>query len=273
MEYKFLETLLKVNNVSLAYGKSQILRDVSFEIKDVVRPNMHQGQVVSIIGKSGMGKTQLFMMLSGLNDIRTKIKGVTKSGEILVGPNQKQVEVGDMGVIFQNYFVFPWRKVKNIFRDAVAKNTKIAKENQQDAINSLVNDFGLTSCMDSYPMGMSGGQRQRVSIIQQLLTGGDFILLDEPFSGLDILAKDAVVAMLQKISLTDEMKTLIIVSHDIETSVALSDTAFILSKEAGKDGATIGRTISLIERDLAWHPDIKDMPAFRETLKEIISIL
>ena len=79
--------------------------------------------------------------------------------------------------------------------------------------------------------------------------------------------------MLLQVSLSDELKTLIIVSHDIETSVAISDTVFILGREKGKPGATIKQEIDLIERDLAWHKEVKKEPAFVETIEEIKACL
>jgi polar amino acid transport system ATP-binding protein/sulfate transport system ATP-binding protein/NitT/TauT family transport system ATP-binding protein len=94
-------------------------------------------------------------------------------------------------------------------------------------------------------------------------------LLDEPFSGLDVCVLDKVVELLLKVSTSDELKTLIIVSHDIETAVAISDTAFILGTEEGKPGATIKKEIDLIARDLAWQKDIKKEKAFAEMVEEI----
>ena len=116
---------------------------------------------------------------------------------------------------------------------------------------------------------MSGGQKQRVSIIQQMLNGTDFLLLDEPFSGLDILVLDKVVDLLLSVSVSDDHKTLIIVSHDIGTSVAISDTVYILGTQEGKPGATIKKEIDLCERDLAWHKNIRTEKAFMDTLQEI----
>lgn len=120
---------------------------------------------------------------------------------------------------------------------------------------------------------MSGGQRQRVSIIQQLINGSEFLLLDEPFSGLDVIVLDKVVNLLLKVSQSDELKTLIIVSHDIENAVAISDTVFIMGTEPGKEGAIIKKEIDLVERDLAWKKDIHMEPKFQETIKEIKLLL
>jgi polar amino acid transport system ATP-binding protein/sulfate transport system ATP-binding protein/NitT/TauT family transport system ATP-binding protein len=80
---------------------------------------------------------------------------------------------------------------------------------------------------------------------------------------------DKAVELLLQVSQSDELKTLIIVSHDIETSVAISDTVFILGTESGKEGATIKKEIDLIERDLAWVKDIKQERRFLETIEEI----
>jgi polar amino acid transport system ATP-binding protein/sulfate transport system ATP-binding protein/NitT/TauT family transport system ATP-binding protein len=97
--------------------------------------------------------------------------------------------------------------------------------------------------------------------------------LDEPFSGLDVCVLDKVVELLLQVSLSDELKTLIIVSHDIATAVAISDTVFILGQEEGQPGATIKKEIDLIERDLAWKKDIKKEKNFIDTVEEIKACL
>ncbi len=253
------EVVLQARNVNLSYEGKQILRDINFEIKNITRPGMHQGQVISLIGKSGIGKTQLFKLLSGLQS--------PTSGEILIHKNRK-VEPGDMGVIFQNYYLFEWRSVYKSLLLAAKKNP-LLKGKEKDAIKQHAADFNLSDHLQKYPQQLSGGQRQRVSIIQQLLKGSDFLLLDEPFSGLDVLVLDKVVELLLKVSVSDDLKTLIIVSHDIATSVAISDTVFILGEEKGKPGSTIVKEIDLIERELAWERDIKSKKEFGETIGEI----
>lgn len=261
--YTKAEVLLKVQNLSLKYGDKQILRDINFEIKNIIRPNMQQGQVISLIGKSGIGKTQLFKILSGLKEPTT--------GKVLLA-NDVPVKAGDMGVVFQNYYLFEWRTIYKSLELAAKKNPAIAS-NTKDAIHKYANEFHLTDHLSKYPQQLSGGQRQRVSIIQQLLNGSEFILFDEPFSGLDVLVLEKVVELLLKVSLSDEKKTLIIVSHDIETTVALSDTVFVLGNEVEKPGAIIKKEIDLCARGLAWQKDIQKQSAFRDTIEEIKSYL
>jgi ABC-type nitrate/sulfonate/bicarbonate transport system ATPase subunit len=252
------EVVLQVTNVGLTYDRP-ILRDINFCIRNIVRPGLLQGQVVSLVGRSGIGKTQLFKILSGLQQ--------PTAGLVTIHDN-KPVKAGDMGVIFQNYYLFEWRTVHQSLMLAAKKNKALAGKEKQ-TIEQYAEQFQLTGHLNLYPQQLSGGQRQRVSIMQQLLKGSDFILLDEPFSGLDICMLDKAVELLLQVSLSDELKTLIIVSHDIETSVAISDTVFILGTEPGKEGATIKKEIDLIERDLAWVKEIKQERRFLETIEEI----
>ena len=252
------EVVLQVNNVGLTYDRT-ILRDINFCIRNIVRPGLLQGQVVSLVGRSGIGKTQLFKILSGLQQPTT--------GQVTIHDN-KPVKAGDMGVIFQNYYLFEWRTVHQSLMLAAKMNKALVGKEKQ-TIEQYAEQFQLTGHLQLYPNQLSGGQRQRVSIMQQLLKGSDFILLDEPFSGLDVCMLDKAVELLLQVSLSDELKTLIIVSHDIETSVAISDTVFILGTEPGKEGATIKKEIDLIERDLAWVKEIKQEKRFLETIEEI----
>ena len=261
--YTKAEVLLEAEDVNLVYDNKIVLRDINFNIKDVIRPGMKQGQVVSLIGKSGIGKTQLFRVLSGMQK--------PTSGRISIY-GDKTVKAGDMGVIFQNYYLFEWRTVYASLMLA-AKQNKALRGIEKQAVDQYVADFSLEETIRHYPEQLSGGQKQRVSIIQQLLKGSDFLLLDEPFSGLDVCVLEKVVDLLLQVSLSDELKTLIIVSHDIATALAISDTVFILGKQPGQPGATIRTEIDLIERDLAWQKDIKDKKVFLDTVQEVKACL
>jgi ABC-type nitrate/sulfonate/bicarbonate transport system ATPase subunit len=268
------DVLLRVEGAGLAYDNTCILRDINLTIRDIVRPGLQQGQVVSLVGRSGIGKTQLFRLLSGLRRpdsgrilIRERIPVVKGDGSIEVC-REREVRAGDMGVIFQNYYQFGWRTVRQSLLLAAKRNKAIAGR-EEEAIRQYVGQFDIANVLHRYPGQLSGGQQQRVSIIQQLLKGSDFLLLDEPFSGLDVCVLDKVVELLLQVSMSDELKTLIIVSHDIATAAAISDTVFILGKQPGTEGSTIVREIDLMERGLAWQKEIKGEKAFIETGKEI----
>ena len=255
------ELLIDVKNVSLTYDK-QILRDINFQIHNIVRPGLNQGQVISLIGRSGIGKTQLFKMLAGLIEPTT--------GTINIGIDQHPVQAGDVGIVAQNYILFTHRTIQENLRLAMKHDSiKLSDKEKDDLIVDYAEKFDLTEHLKKYPLQLSGGQRQRVSIIQQVLTGNKFILLDEPFSGLDALIIDKVINLLLKISTLDELNTLVIISHDVENSLAISDTAFILAREKDKEGATITETLDMIELGLAWNPNIREDPKFQHIVSQI----
>jgi ABC-type nitrate/sulfonate/bicarbonate transport system ATPase subunit len=261
MNYSKNEVLVTVKNVNISYDK-QILRDVNFKIHNIVRPGMSQGQVISLIGRSGIGKTQLFKIIAGLIQPNT--------GEVLVGLDQHPVVAGEVGIVTQNYILFNHRSVLENLRLAMkhASITMTDKE-KDDVINDYAEKFDLLEHLKKYPMQLSGGQRQRASIIQQALTGNRFILFDEPFSGLDALMIDRVMELLLKVSTLHELNTLVIVSHDVENSLAISDTAFILAREKEKEGATITEILDLIELGFAWNPEIRENQHFQHLVSQI----
>ena len=276
--YSKQDILLQAKGVSLSYGSKCILRDINFVIRDIVRPGLQQGQVVSLVGRSGIGKTQLFRVLSGLQKpssgeiILHERRPVETGGEVVQVWQERAVQAGDMGVIFQNYYQFGWRTVYASLLLAARKNRALAGK-EDEAIRAYAGRFDIGDVLEHYPAQLSGGQQQRVSIIQQLLKGADFLLLDEPFSGLDVCVLDKVTELLLQVSLSDELKTLIIVSHDIATAAAISDTVFILGKEPGREGSTLVREIDLMERGLAWRADVRQERAFAEVLAEIKTCL
>jgi len=259
--HKREQVILKVEHVNLAYDRP-ILRDVSFEVHNITRPDMEQGQVISLVGRSGIGKTQLFKILSGLL--------IPDSGKVNIGNDLHPVVAGEVGVVPQNYILFNHRTIlENLKIGARNSVVKLGEKDKTDLIDNYAEKFGLKEHLKKYPMQLSGGQRQRVSIIQQILTGNKFILLDEPFSGLDPIMKDKVLELLVTISTLHELNTLVIISHDIENSFAISDTAFILANEPDKQGATITETIDFIGLGLCWDSDIKKKKEFQELVAQM----
>ena len=261
-EYTIGEPLVTFQDVSLKYGKRQILRDINFSVKNIIRPGMEQGQIIALIGRSGIGKSQLFRILSGL------MKPTT--GKVLIDIDQHEVKPGEVGIIPQNYPQFAHKTVyQNLQCGSRHSPQKLSKADQDLLIHKYAEDFQLTDHLNKFPKDLSGGQRQRVSIIQQVLTDNKFILLDEPFSGLDTLMVDKVIELLTKISVLNELNTLVIVSHDIPSSLALADEACILANEEGKEGATITKCYDLKSTGLAWEPEIRKKPEFNQLIEEV----
>lgn len=258
-KYAYRERLLTVDNLCVNYDKP-ILRNLSFSIDNVVRPGMLQGQILSLLGPSGMGKTQLFRCIAGLQK--------PTSGSVKLDSNSNEVKAGDVGVVMQHYPLLQHRTIMGNLNLIT-----YSKEAKARAIELLYR-FGLFEQKDKYPIQLSGGQRQRISIIQQLLCDSKLILMDEPFSGLDVLARINACKLINEISLLDETSSIIIVTHDIEYSLLVSDHIMMLGRDTAEDGskipgAKIQKTFDLIERDLAWHPDVEHRPNFISTLREI----
>lgn len=260
--YTKSHVLLSAENIHLQYGEKVILRDINFQIRNVHREGVHQGQVVALIGRSGLGKTQLFKVLSGLVP--------PTQGTVRIGADQHPVKAGQVGIVPQNYILFQHRTVYQNLRIGLDHSgVALSETEKKRIIEDYANTFELIDHLKKYPAQLSGGQRQRVSIIQQVLTGNRFILLDEPFSGLDILMIDKVIELLLKVSTLHEDNTLIVVSHDIENAAAVSDTVWLMGTEEGKVGATIRKEYDLCEMGLAWKPDIRTDPKFVGLIDEI----
>jgi ABC-type nitrate/sulfonate/bicarbonate transport system ATPase subunit len=125
-----------------------------------------------------------------------------------------------------------------------------------------------------YPAQISGGQRQRVAIAQQLLCSEHFLLMDEPFSGLDVVMEAKVCELINEIACLDELNTIIVVTHDVTAAATVADHLWLMGRDrdaAGNilPGARIQETYDLIERDLCWRPGITNSPGFLDFVREV----
>jgi polar amino acid transport system ATP-binding protein/sulfate transport system ATP-binding protein len=267
-EHEWRETLLKVSDVSVAYEGQPVLKNVDLEIRNVVRDGCRQGQVVGLLGPSGVGKTTLFRVLAGLSK--------PDSGTVLIDGDQRPVERGMVGVVAQNYPLFAHRTVLGNLLVAGAQSG-IRGQAARDKAEGLLARFGLEGSGRKYPSQLSGGQRQRVAIAQQFMCSESFLLMDEPFSGLDLLAQGEVISFIQEMSQVDELQTFIIVTHDISAAIEVCDTLWVLGRDRDENnapipGARVQATYDLIARGLAWHRDITLTPEFAQLRQEIRSL-
>jgi len=257
--------LLDIQGVSITRGGVQVLRDVNAQIRDVVRPGMQQGQIVGLLGPSGVGKTTLFKILAGL------LKPDT--GTVKIGAEGRPAEPGLVGVVAQNYILFEHRSVLGNLTVA-ARQAGMSAADAKAASMRYLERFALAEHADKYPIQLSGGQRQRIAIAQQLLCSEHYLVMDEPFSGLDVIQQENVQKLVQEVSAGSEESTIIIVTHDVSAAVAVADTIWLMGRErdpAGNiiPGARIIEEIDLLTRDLCWHPDIRQRPEYLKLVNEI----
>jgi polar amino acid transport system ATP-binding protein/sulfate transport system ATP-binding protein len=263
--HEFGSTLLKVSNVSLTLGGKQVLRDVNLEIKDVRRPGTTTGQVVGLLGPSGIGKTQLFRILAGLNK--------PDHGSVLIGEEALPVHQGMVGVVAQHYPLFAHRRVLGNLLIA-GRRAGMASDAASEKAKSLLARFKLEDAAGKYPIQLSGGQRQRVAIAQQFMCSERFLLMDEPFSGLDLVQIQNVIELINEVACLHEFNTIIIVTHDISAALEVADTLWLLGRDrdaAGNvvPGARVQASYDLMERGLAWQKGISETPEFLEVRREV----
>ena len=266
--YTKTNTLLKIQDISYNINGFQILKNVNAEIKDIVRPGIVQGQIVGFLGPSGIGKTTLFNIMAGFIQ--------PTSGEVLINNPPEKVKVGRIGVVQQNYPLFNHRTVWENLIIAAKNNVHLGKGEINSKCEEILEMFELSQHRKFYPNQLSGGQRQRIAIAQQLICSERFILLDEPFSGLDVNMVEKVSQMLVKIANINEENTIIIVSHDMYSTAAISDTLWVMGRDRTPEGeiipgAYIKHVYDMIEEDLAWHENIQTDAKFVSIMKDIKS--
>lgn len=258
------KVLIKIEDIYLNYGDKQILRGISEEVKDIYRPGLTQGQVVGILGRSGCGKTQFCRILAGLQK--------PTKGNILINKNSKMIPVspGLVGVVPQNYPLFRHR---TIFSNLMKASKLGGNKNPKERVMFMLSRFGLEDKINNYPIELSGGQRQRICIIQQILCSNYYLIMDEPFTGLDPLAKDDVAALIADVASLHEDNTIFVVAHDISAVASIADTLWLIGREQNESGIIPGSYIKkkydLASMELAWHPELNSTPQFLEFIQEI----
>lgn len=214
-------------NVGVEYRRGHqrrlVLRDVNFEIGE--------GEFVSLLGASGVGKTTLLRVLGGLYS-PTKDSRVHYSGVPVDGPPDRVVTV------FQDYSasLLAWRTVeKNV---ALGLEGRMENEERRARVAEALEMVGLSAARHDYPWQLSGGMQQRVQIARALVMRPRALLMDEPFGSLDAMTKSLLQDGLLNIH-AQTKATVVFVTHDIEEAVYLSDRIFVLTGSP----ASIGREV------------------------------
>jgi NitT/TauT family transport system ATP-binding protein len=258
------EVVLAVHGLKLRLGGRPILDGLDFTILNRTRPDMATGQVVGLLGPSGVGKTQLLRILAGL--------GAPDEGTV-TGPGGRSFAPGSVGVVFQSYPLLAHRTVRGNL-EVAGRSAGMARAAARARADELLARFGLQERADFYPAQLSGGQRQRVAIAQQIVHPDSLLLMDEPFSGLDPAALLVVQRLIAEVAHTHDHNTVIVVTHDIRAAMAVSDTLVLLGRErsaqgAVTSGAQVVATWDLVAQGLAWREDVEDLPEFAAIERDI----
>lgn len=315
MEYENRQLLLRVDYVSMAFKAVSVLRDIFFEIYDTFQAGspVPRGQVVAVLGRSGAGKTQLFRCIAGLQvptngavflDDQAEpvfegqvgvvaqdyplIETRTVMGNLVRAFLVSHKRTGFLGRV-SRAFQLSWGREKSkrtgfghVVGFFVALSGSfhgfVGDEEAESLAMGYLDRFGLTSLVDHYPSKISGGQRQRIAIIQQMMCSKHFLLMDEPFSGLDIVAKNAARDLVIEMAAQDELNTIILTTHDVRTACAAADRVIVIGRDRDDKGefipgSRIMADFDLKALDLCWIPGITKTPKFLALVEEIEGML
>ena len=209
-----------VDGVSKTYaggdGAVRALDDVSFGVED--------GEFVCVVGPSGCGKTTLFRIIGGLE---SATEGeVRLSGEPVTEPSP------DLGIVFQEYHLFPWRRVRGNVAFGLEQQA-IDADAREERVAEMLDLVGLENFADSYPKELSGGMKPRVGIARALAVDPEILLMDEPFGSVDAQTRSMLHDEL--LSVWEETgKTVLFVTHDVEEAVTLADRIVVMEPSPGR---------------------------------------
>ncbi len=250
-----IPSLLTAEQVSKTFplsagGEQTVLETVSL----IVAP----GEVVALLGRSGSGKSTLLRILAGLIEPSTGV--VTRHGVALHGPNP------DVAMVFQSFALLPWLTVKENAELGLAARGVAKEIAEREAMHAL-QMVGLEGFEGAYPKELSGGMRQRVGFARAFVMKPDVLMMDEPFSALDVLTAEnlrgEISDLWEKGSFPS--KSILLVTHNIEEAILLADRVVIL-------GTSPGRIRGEVRVDIA-RPRDKNGPRFRALTDHVYTVM
>jgi NitT/TauT family transport system ATP-binding protein len=211
---------VRVDDIGRQYespsGGVQALEGVSFDVE--------AGEFVCIVGPSGSGKTTLFRIIAGLEESTSGT--VYLAGEPVQGPGP------NLGLVFQEYHLFPWRTVAGNVGFGLEKQG-VDADARGRRVAALLELVGLDGFADSYPRDLSGGMKQRVALARALAVDPSLLLMDEPFGAVDAQTKRMLQDELLHIW-SETGKTVLFVTHDVEEAVKLGDRVIVMAADPGR---------------------------------------
>jgi lipopolysaccharide export system ATP-binding protein len=206
---------LRTENLVKKYRNRIVVKNVSISVQ--------QGEIVGLLGPNGAGKTTSFYMIVGLiqpNEGKIFLDNIDITHE----PVYKRAQKG-IGYLSQEASVFRKLSVENNLR-AVLEMTELSREEQKFRVESLLNEFGLQKIRKSLGIQLSGGERRRTEIARALALNPKFILLDEPFAGVDPIAVEDIQEIVAK--LKTKNIGILITDHNVHETLSITDRAYLL---------------------------------------------
>lgn len=208
-------SLLQTTKLVKQYKKAEVVKGVSIEVK--------QGEIVGLLGPNGAGKTTTFYMITGMI---TPSNGEVRLDEQVITymPMYKRAKLG-IGYLAQEASVFTKLSVENNLMLAL-ELTSLSKKEQKDRLEQLLEEFSIGHIRKNIAMTLSGGERRRTEIARSLVTDPQFILLDEPYAGIDPIAVDEI----QKIILRLKEKGIgvLLTDHNVRETLSITDRSYLL---------------------------------------------
>ena len=207
--------ILKSDNIYKTYGKREVVKGVSLEVK--------RGEIVGLLGPNGAGKTTTFYMITGMIK-PTNGKIFLNQKDITGDPMYKRSRKG-IGYLSQEPSIFGKLSVEDNLR-LVLELTDMSKSDQEEKINKLLEDLSISHLRKNKGGSLSGGERRRVEICRSLAIDPDFILLDEPFAGVDPIAVEDIQSIVH--SLKNRDIGVLITDHNVRETLSITDRSYLL---------------------------------------------
>lgn len=225
---------IEANNLIKIYGDRSVVNDVSFDV--------NKGEVVCLLGPNGAGKTTTFYMVVGL--VKPNGGKVLLDGkDISSWPMNLRAKAG-IGYLPQEASIFRKLNVEDNIKLVLEMNDKLTVNEKSKKLEELLDEFGIMKLRDASAVSLSGGERRRVELARALAASPDFILLDEPFTGIDPIAIGEIKDNIRKLSV-DKGLGVLITDHNPKATLSITDRAYVIfdgkikiqgkSKDVAKD--------------------------------------
>ena len=247
--------LVEVRGVRQSYHKDS---SADLLVLDNVDLTLRAGEIVGLLGRSGSGKSTLLRIVSGL--LRPTAGEVRWRGALLQGPAE------GVAMVFQSFALFPWLTVQeNVELGLEAQG--VARAEREKRAEAAIDLIGLGGYESAYPKELSGGMRQRVGLARAIVVHPDLLLMDEPFSALDVLTAETLRTDLIDLWMDGKLpiKSVLMVTHNIEEAVLMCDRVLVFSSNPGRVASELVVPFP--------HPRNRLDPAFRQMVDDIYALM